>query len=79
MLPNRAYEGERILTSFQIMEFPKKMDMFPNVLLASKILLTVLGHSSICREKFFLMSYQVQLAILSIENKFLADVDYDKI
>ncbi|PWA62633.1 hypothetical protein CTI12_AA358610 [Artemisia annua] len=41
MLPNEAYEGERSWTSIQIMEFTKKMDMFPNVLLAYKILLTI--------------------------------------
>ncbi|GKB63318.1 52 kDa repressor of the inhibitor of the protein kinase-like protein, partial [Tanacetum coccineum] len=41
MLPKRAYEGERPWTSIEIMEFIKKMDMFPNVLLAYKILLTI--------------------------------------
>ncbi|KAL6515449.1 hypothetical protein OROHE_018483 [Orobanche hederae] len=41
MLPHEAYRGERPWTSIQIMEFAKKMDMFPNVMLAYKILLTV--------------------------------------
>ncbi|PWA89617.1 hypothetical protein CTI12_AA109950 [Artemisia annua] len=41
MLPNGAYEGEIPWTSIQIMEFTKKTDMFPNVLLAYKILLTI--------------------------------------
>ncbi|PWA38732.1 hypothetical protein CTI12_AA578690 [Artemisia annua] len=41
MLPNGAYDGERPWSSIEIMEFTKKMDMFPNVLLAYKILLTL--------------------------------------
>ncbi|KAJ9563225.1 hypothetical protein OSB04_008385 [Centaurea solstitialis] len=42
MLPSEAYEREKPWTSIQILEFAKKMDMFPNVLLAYRIMLTVL-------------------------------------
>ena len=42
MLPNVAYEGERPWTYTQIMEFTKRMDLFPNILLVYKILLTIL-------------------------------------
>ncbi|GJT50268.1 52 kDa repressor of the inhibitor of the protein kinase-like protein [Tanacetum coccineum] len=41
MLPKGAYDGERPWSSIEIMEFTKKIDMFPNVLLACKILLTI--------------------------------------
>ena len=41
MLPDEAYKGELPWTAIQIMEFAKEMDMFPNVLVAYKILLTV--------------------------------------
>ena len=92
MLPNGAYEGEIPWTSIQIMEFTKKMDMFPNVLLAYKILLTIpvtvasaeRSFSKLKILKSYLRSTMSQerlngLAIVSIESKFLADVDYDKI
>ncbi|XP_071689073.1 uncharacterized protein [Rutidosis leptorrhynchoides] len=92
MLPKKAYEGERPWTSIQIMEFTKKMDLFPNILLAYKILLTVpvtvasaeRSFSKLKLLKSYLRSTMSQerlngLAILSIENKFLADIDYEKI
>ncbi|XP_024978946.1 zinc finger MYM-type protein 1-like [Cynara cardunculus var. scolymus] len=41
MLPSKAYKGEKPWTSIEILEFAKKMDMFPNVLLSYRILLTV--------------------------------------
>ncbi|KAI3677927.1 hypothetical protein L6452_37201 [Arctium lappa] len=41
MIPNEAYEEEKPWTSIQVMEFVRKVDMFPHVLLAYKILLTV--------------------------------------
>ncbi|XP_071689064.1 uncharacterized protein [Rutidosis leptorrhynchoides] len=92
MLPKKAYEGERPWTSIQIMEFTKDMDLFPNILLAYKILLTVSvtvasaerSFSKLKLLKSYLRSTMSQerlngLAILSIENKFLADIDYEKI
>ncbi|XP_052627592.1 uncharacterized protein LOC111878220 [Lactuca sativa] len=41
MLPNEAYKCEGPWTSIQIMEYARRMDMFPNVLVAYRILLTV--------------------------------------
>ncbi|XP_024183768.1 uncharacterized protein LOC112188791 [Rosa chinensis] len=41
MLPNEAYETGKPWNSIKIMEFAKKMDMFPNILVAYRILLTV--------------------------------------
>ncbi|KAK9048261.1 hypothetical protein SSX86_032776 [Deinandra increscens subsp. villosa] len=92
MLPRVAYEGERPWTSIKIMEFAKKMDMFPNVLLAYKILLTIpvtvasaeRSFSKLKLLKTYLRSTMTQerlngLAILSIESSFLANVDYDKL
>ncbi|XP_071728461.1 uncharacterized protein [Rutidosis leptorrhynchoides] len=92
MLPNVAYEGERPWTSIQIMEFAKKIDMFPNVLLAYKILLTIpvtvasaeRSFSKLKLLKNYLRSTMNQerlngLAILSIESWFLSNIDYDKI
>ena len=79
-------------TSIQIMEFAKKMDMFPHVLLAYRILLTVpvtvasaeRSFSKLKLLKSYLRSTVSQerlngLAILSIESKFLANIDYDKV
>jgi len=92
ILPNGAYDGERPWSSIEIMEFTKKMDMFPNVLLAYKILLTIpvtvasaeRSFSKLKILKSYLRSTMSQdrlngLAILSIESRFLANVDYDKI
>ena len=41
MLPSAAYECEILWNSLKVLEFVKKMDMFPNILVAYKILLTV--------------------------------------
>ncbi|GKB11402.1 zinc finger MYM-type protein 1-like protein [Tanacetum coccineum] len=92
MLPNGAYEGERPWTSIQIMEFTKKMDMLPNVLLAYKILSTISVTVASAERSFsklkILKSYMRStmsqerlhvLAIVSIESSFLANLDYDKI
>ncbi|PWA49684.1 hypothetical protein CTI12_AA479530 [Artemisia annua] len=83
MLPNGAYERERPWKSIQIMEFTKKMDMFPNVLLAYKILLTIPVTVASAERSFsklkILKSYQRStmsqerlngLAIVSIGSKF---------
>ncbi|GJS91507.1 zinc finger MYM-type protein 1 [Tanacetum coccineum] len=92
MLPNGSYDGEKPWSSIEIMEFTKKMDMFPNVLLAYKILLTIpvtvasaeRSFSKLKILKSYLRSTMSQdrlngLAILSIKSRFLANVDYDKI
>ncbi|XP_071705365.1 uncharacterized protein [Rutidosis leptorrhynchoides] len=90
MLSKVVYEGARPWTSLEIMEFTKKMDIFPNVLLAYKILLTVpvtvasaeRSYSKLKLLKNYLRSTMTQerlngLAIISIENRFLSNVDYD--
>ncbi|KAL7618138.1 hypothetical protein Lser_V15G01532 [Lactuca serriola] len=92
MLPDEAYKGEFPWTAIQIMEFAKEMDMFPNVLVAYKFLLTVpvtvasaeRSFSKLKLLKSYLRSTMTQerlngLAILSIESQFLRSVDYDKI
>ncbi|XP_071739856.1 uncharacterized protein [Rutidosis leptorrhynchoides] len=92
MLPKGAYEGARPWTSLEIMEFTKKMDLFPNVLLAYKILLTVpvtvasaeRSFSKLKLLKNYLRNTMSQeqlnrLAIISIENRFLSNIDYDKL
>ncbi|WOG82333.1 hypothetical protein DCAR_0101496 [Daucus carota subsp. sativus] len=42
MLPSVAYECEIPWNSLKVLEFVKKMDMFPNILVAYRILLTIL-------------------------------------
>ncbi|XP_071712208.1 uncharacterized protein [Rutidosis leptorrhynchoides] len=91
MLPKGAYEGAKPWTSLEIMEFTKKLDIFPNILLAYKILLTVpvtvvsaeRSFSKLKLLKNYLRNTMSQdrlngLAIISIENRFLSNVDYDK-
>ena len=92
MLPEEAHKGEIPWTSIQIMEFAKKMDMFPNVLVAYKILLTVpvtvasaeRSFSKLKLLKSYLRSTMSQerlngLAIMSIESQFLESLDYHKV
>ncbi|XP_024992448.1 uncharacterized protein LOC112526392 [Cynara cardunculus var. scolymus] len=92
MLPSEAYKGEKPWTSIEILEFAKKMDMFPYVLLAYRILLTIpvmvasaeRSFSKLKLLKSYLRSTMSQerlngLAILSIESKFLTNVEYEKI
>ncbi|KAL7615881.1 hypothetical protein Lser_V15G02297 [Lactuca serriola] len=87
MLPDEAYKCELHWTAIQIMEFAKEMDMFPNVLVTYRILLTV-SVTVASAERSFLKSYLRSimtqkrlngLAILSIESQFLRSLDYDKI
>ena len=92
MLPEEASKRGNPWTSIQIMEFAKKMDMFPHVLVAYRILLTVpvtvasaeRSFSKLKLLKSYLRSTMSQerlngLAILSIESKFLANINYDKV
>ncbi|PRQ29555.1 putative HAT dimerization domain-containing protein [Rosa chinensis] len=92
MLPNEAYETDRSWTSIQIMEFAKKMDMFPSVMVAYRILLTIpvtvasaeRSFSKLKLLKSYLRTTMTQdrlngLAILTIERNMLANVDYKKI
>ncbi|KAI3681585.1 hypothetical protein L6452_36385 [Arctium lappa] len=91
MLPEEASKSGNPWTSIQILEFAKKMDMFPHVLVAYRILLTVpvtvasaeRSFSKLKLLKSYLRSTMSQerlngLAILSIESKFLGDINYDK-
>ncbi|XP_020258812.1 uncharacterized protein LOC109835238 [Asparagus officinalis] len=41
MLPKEAYETDKPWTSIKILEFVKSVDMFPNVMVAYRILLTI--------------------------------------
>ncbi|PRQ31335.1 putative HAT dimerization domain-containing protein [Rosa chinensis] len=92
MLPNEAYETDRPWTSIQIMEFAKKMDMFPSVMVAYRILLTIpvtvasaeRSFSKLKLLKSYLRTTMTQdrlnrLAILTIERNMLVNVDYEKI
>ncbi|PRQ41931.1 putative HAT dimerization domain-containing protein [Rosa chinensis] len=91
MLPNEAYETDRPWTSIQIMEFAKKMDMFPSVMVAYRILLTIpvtvasaeRSFSKLKLLKSYLRTTMTQdrlngLAMLTIERNMLANVDYKK-
>ncbi|KAL7595706.1 hypothetical protein Lser_V15G27988 [Lactuca serriola] len=92
MLPGEAYKSESPWTSIQIMEYARRMYMFPNVLVAYRILLTVpvtvasaeRSFSKLKLLKSYLRSTMSQerlngLAILSIESDFLQNIDYCKI
>ncbi|XP_023772055.2 uncharacterized protein LOC111920727 [Lactuca sativa] len=83
MLPDEAYKSRSPWTSIQIMDYARRMDMFPNVLVAYTILLTVpvtvaSAERSFSKLKFlksYLRSTMTQerlnvLAILSIESDF---------
>ena len=92
MLLYEAYKGESPWTSIQILEFARRMDMFPNMLVAYKILLTIpitvafveRSFSKLKLLKTYLRSTMTQerlngLAILSIESEFLKNLNYRKI
>ena len=92
MLPSEAYATNKPWTSIKIMEFTKKMDMFPNVMIAYRILLTVpvtvvsaeRSFSKLKLLKSYLRTTMTQdrlngLAILSIERNMLGSVDYEQI
>ncbi|XP_062011911.1 uncharacterized protein LOC133728519 [Rosa rugosa] len=92
MLPNEAYETGKPWNSIKIMEFAKEMDMFPNILVAYRILLTVpvtvasaeRSFSKLKLLKSYLRTTMTQdrlngLAILSIEKNMLKNVEVEHI
>ncbi|XP_074337197.1 uncharacterized protein LOC141674387 [Apium graveolens] len=92
MLPTAAYEYEIPWNSLKILEFVKKMDMFPNVLVAYRVLLTIpitvasaeWSFSKLKLIKSYLQTSMSQdrlngLALLSIEKKMLKNIDVEHI
>ena len=92
MLPKEAYETDKPWTSIKILEFVKSDDMFPNVMIAYRILLTIpvtvasaeRSFSKLKLLKSYLRTTMTQdrlngLAILSIENDMLENIKYDSI
>ncbi|KAL4584869.1 hypothetical protein LXL04_009479 [Taraxacum kok-saghyz] len=87
MLSDETQKCENPCTTIQIMEFARTMDMFPNVFVAYKILLTipvmvVFTKISFSRLKFlksYLRNTQTQERLNSIESEFLQNLDYSKI
>ena len=92
MLPEEASKNGNPWTSIQILEYAKKTEMFPHVLIAYRILLTApvtvasaeRSFSKLKLLKSYLRSTMSQerlngLALLSTKSKFLADIKYDKV
>ncbi|WOG95684.1 hypothetical protein DCAR_0415011 [Daucus carota subsp. sativus] len=92
MLPSVAYECEIPWNSLKVLEFVKKMDMFPNILMAYRILLTIpitvasaeRSFSKLKLIKSYLRTSMTQdrlngLAILSIEKNILKSIDVEHI
>ncbi|XP_042387582.1 zinc finger MYM-type protein 1-like [Zingiber officinale] len=92
MLPSESYETNKKWSSIQILEFLKTMDMFPNVMIAYRILLTIpvtvasaeRSFSKLKLIKSYLRTTMTQdrlngLAILCIEKNILENIEYDDI
>ncbi|XP_020263213.1 zinc finger MYM-type protein 1-like [Asparagus officinalis] len=92
MLPKEAYETDKPWTSIKILEFVKSVDMFPNVMVAYRILLTIpvtvasaeRSFSKLKLLKSYLRTTMTQdrlngLAILCIEKDMLENIKYDSI
>lgn len=92
MLPSVAYECEIPWNSIRVLEFIKKMDMFPNILVAYRVLLTIpitvasaeRSFSKLKLIKSYLRTSMTQdrlngLAILSIEKNMLKNIDVEHI
>lgn len=92
MLPSEAYQYGNPWNSIKVMEFAKKMDMFPNILVAYRVLLTVpitvasaeRSFSKLKLIKSYLRTTMTQdrlngLAILSIEKNMLKAIDVEHI
>ncbi|KAI5343914.1 hypothetical protein L3X38_011790 [Prunus dulcis] len=92
MLPSEAIETDKPWTSIKILEFVKSVDMFPNVMVAYRILLTIpvtvasaeRSFSKLKLLKSYLRTTMAQdrlngLAILCIERDMLENIKYDSI
>ncbi|KAL8042369.1 hypothetical protein ABFX02_09G045900 [Erythranthe guttata] len=92
MLPSESYEINKPWNSIKILEFVKSMDMFPNVMIAYRILLTIpvtvasaeRSFSKLKLLKSYLRTTMAQerlnaLAILCIEKNILENISYDSI
>lgn len=92
MLPSVAYECEIPWNSIRVLEFVKKMDMFPNILVAYRVLLTIpitvasaeRSFSKLKLIKSYLRTSMTQdrlngLAILSIEKHMLKNIKVEHI
>ncbi|XP_050386167.1 uncharacterized protein LOC126802569 [Argentina anserina] len=92
MMPSKAYETDKPWSPIEIMEFAKRADMFPTVMIAYKVLFTIpvtvasaeRSFSKLKLLKSYLRATMSQerlngLAILTIEGNMLANVDYEKI
>ncbi|KAL9154317.1 hypothetical protein ABFS82_10G106500 [Erythranthe guttata] len=92
MLPNEACDANKPWTSFQILEFVKTIDMFPNAMIAYRILLTIpvtvasaeRSFSKLKLLKNYLRTTMSQerlngLALLTIEKDMLENIEYDDI
>ncbi|XP_052190724.1 uncharacterized protein LOC127800254 [Diospyros lotus] len=92
MLPKEAYETDKPWTSIKILEFVKSVDMFPNVMVAYRVLLTIpvtvasaeRSFSKLKLLKSYLRTTMTQdrlngLAILCIKKDMLENIKYDSI
>ncbi|KAL6530818.1 hypothetical protein OROGR_014678 [Orobanche gracilis] len=92
MLPTAAYDYEIPWNSVKILEFVKKMDMFPNILVAYRVLLTIpitvasaeRSFSKLKLIKSYLRTSMSQdrlngLALLSIEKNMLKNINVENI
>ncbi|KAK9670031.1 hypothetical protein RND81_13G172000 [Saponaria officinalis] len=81
ILPSEAYDGEVPWNAIKIAEFVKEMKMFPNILIAYRILLTIpitvaSAERSFSKLKLIKLN---ELAILSIEKNMLKNLNVEDI
>lgn len=86
MLSTEAYEDGNSWNFVKVMEFVKKMDMFPNILVAYRILLTIPITETSAKRSFSKLKLTTitqdmlnESALLSIEKNILKDIGVDHI